>query len=428
MDDPSNIPIYIFVLIALILLSAFFSATETAFSSLNKTRLKLMTEDGKKSAVLAYKLSEKYDNLLFTILIGNNIVNITAATISTLLFSLLITTSSISATVSTVVVTVTILVFGEITPKTIAKEVPEKFACFSAYIINFFFYVLYPVNLIFRGWKWILRKVFKLKGGNVITEDELLTYVEEANEDGTLDKNETELISSAIEFNDSEVGDVLVPRVQIVAIEVNTPMETIKDLFLEHGFSRLPVYKGAIDTIIGMIHEKDFYNALVKGEKNIQSIITSMAIATEHMKISVLLRSMQKQKVHMAIVVDEYGGTLGLVTLEDILEELVGEIWDEHDEIIDHFTKVDPNTYLVDGNADLSDFFKLFSLDEDKEEEYDSNTVSGWVIEECGDLPILNYKFDYENLTVEITKRSIKKIMQIKVTINPEETDDDEDD
>ncbi|MCI6443363.1 MAG: hemolysin family protein [Clostridia bacterium] len=420
-----NIAIYVIILVALLILSAFFSATETAFTSLNRTRLKLLADDGKKSAKKALKHAENYDRLLYTILIGNNIVNLTLATISTLLFSAIITNSeSLSATLSTIISTVAVLIFGEITPKTLAKEFPEKVAMFVAPIMDFFTIILYPLNLVFTGWKLLLKKIFKFKSEDVITEQELLTYVEEANEDGTLDNNETELISSAIEFNDAEVGDILVPRVNVIAVEENTPMKDIRLVFSEHGFSRLPVYRGSIDTIIGMIHEKDFYAAYTSGATDIKGIVTSMALATEHMKISDLLRSMQKQKVHMATVVDEYGGTLGIVTLEDILEELVGEIWDEHDEVVDYFTKLDDEHYLVDGNAELSEFFEIFSQEED--EESDSNTVSGWIIERSGDIPPIGYTFDYNNLTVTVTKRTLKKVLEVKVEIRPAEEDAEE--
>ena len=413
------------ILVALLILSAFFSATETAFTSLNRTRLKLLADDGKKSAKKALKHAENYDRLLYTILIGNNIVNLTLATISTLLFSSIITNSeSLSATLSTIISTVAVLILGEITPKTLAKEFPEKVAMFVAPIMDFFTIILYPLNLVFTGWKLLLKKIFKFKSEDVITEQELLTYVEEANEDGTLDNNETELISSAIEFNDAEVGDILVPRVNVIAVEENTPMKDIRLVFSEHGFSRLPVYRGSIDTIIGMIHEKDFYAAYTSGATDIKGIVTSMALATEHMKISDLLRSMQKQKVHMATVVDEYGGTLGIVTLEDILEELVGEIWDEHDEVVDYFTKLDDEHYLVDGNAELSEFFEIFSQEED--EESDSNTVSGWIIERSGDIPPIGYTFDYNNLTVTVTKRTLKKVLEVKVEIRPAEEDAEE--
>ncbi len=420
-----NIAIYVIILVALLILSAFFSATETAFTSLNRTRLKLLADDGKKSAKKALKHADNYDRLLYTILIGNNIVNLTLATISTLLFSSIITNSeSLSATLSTIISTIAVLIFGEITPKTLAKEFPEKVAMFVAPIMDFFTIILYPLNLVFTGWKVLLKKIFKFKSEDVITEQELLTYVEEANEDGTLDNNETELISSAIEFNDAEVGDILVPRVNVIAVEENTPMKDIRLVFSEHGFSRLPVYRGSIDTIIGMIHEKDFYAAYTSGATDIKGIVTSMALATEHMKISDLLRSMQKQKVHMATVVDEYGGTLGIVTLEDILEELVGEIWDEHDEVVDYFTKLDDEHYLVDGNAELSEFFEIFSQEED--EESDSNTVSGWIIERSGDIPPIGYTFDYNNLTVTVTKRTLKKVLEVKVEIRPAEEDAEE--
>lgn len=420
-----NIAIYVIILVALLILSAFFSATETAFTSLNRTRLKLLADDGKKSAKKALKHADNYDRLLYTILIGNNIVNLTLATISTLLFSSIITNSeSLSATLSTIISTIAVLIFGEITPKTLAKEFPEKVAMFVTPIMDFFTIILYPLNLVFTGWKLLLKKVFKFKSEDVITEQELLTYVEEANEDGTLDNNETELISSAIEFNDAEVGDILVPRVNVIAVEENTPMKDIRLVFSEHGFSRLPVYRGSIDTIIGMIHEKDFYAAYTSGATDIKGIVTSMALATEHMKISDLLRSMQKQKVHMATVVDEYGGTLGIVTLEDILEELVGEIWDEHDEVVDYFTKLDDEHYLVDGNAELSEFFEIFSQEED--EESDSNTVSGWIIERSGDIPPIGYTFDYNNLTVTVTKRTLKKVLEVKVEIRPAEEDAEE--
>lgn len=420
-----NIAIYVIILVALLILSAFFSATETAFTSLNRTRLKLLADDGKKSAKKALKHAENYDRLLYTILIGNNIVNLTLATISTLLFSSIITNSeSLSATLSTIISTIAVLIFGEITPKTLAKEFPEKVAMFVAPIMDFFTIILYPLNLVFTGWKLLLKKIFKFKSEDVITEQELLTYVEEANEDGTLDNNETELISSAIEFNDAEVGDILVPRVNVIAVEENTPMKDIRLVFSEHGFSRLPVYRRSIDTIIGMIHEKDFYAAYTSGATDIKGIVTSMALATEHMKISDLLRSMQKQKVHMATVVDEYGGTLGIVTLEDILEELVGEIWDEHDEVVDYFTKLDDEHYLVDGNAELSEFFEIFSQEED--EESDSNTVSGWIIERSGDIPPIGYTFDYNNLTVTVTKRTLKKVLEVKVEIRPAEEDAEE--
>lgn len=420
----TNYAAYIVALVFLVLMSGFFSATETAYTSANRARLKISAEDGKKTATKTLKILENYDRFISTILIGNNVVNILATTLFTLLFAALIKNEATAATVSTAVSTVLVLIFGEITPKTLAKEFPEQFACGVSYIIWFFIIIFYPLTLLFRGWKFLLGKIFRFKGEDVITEEELLTYVEEAKEDGTLDKDETELISSAIEFNDCEVGDILVPRVNIVAVAENASMEDIKKVFLENRYSRIPVYKDTIDSIVGMIHEKDFFNAYISGAKNIRNILTTVAIATEHMQISVLLRSMQKQKVHMAVVIDEYGGTLGLVTLEDILEELVGEIWDEHDEVVDYFTKISDDTYLVDGNADISDFCELFSLGID--EESDSNTVSGWIIEHLGDIPAIGYEFTFERLKIDILKKTMKRILEVKVTILPDEEDEDE--
>lgn len=422
-----NYAIYIIALILLIIASGFFSATETAFTSANRARIKILAEDGKKSAKKTLKILGNYDRFISTILIGNNVVNILLTTLFTLLFASIIKNNeSLAATVSTAVSTVLVLIFGEITPKTVAKEFPEKFACGVSYIIDFFIVLFYPLTLFFKGWKFLLGKIFRFKNDDVITEEELLTYVEEANEDGTLDKEETKLISSAIEFNDCEVGDILVPRVNIVAVAENASMEDIKKVFLDNRYSRIPVYKGTIDSIVGMIHEKDFFNAYVSGAKSIKNILTTVAIATEHMQISVLLRSMQKQKVHMAVVIDEYGGTLGLVTLEDILEELVGEIWDEHDEVVNYFTKVADDVYLVDGNADISDFSELFSLDID--EESDSNTVSGWIIERLGDIPAIGYEFTYERLKITVLKKTMKRILEIRVNVLPEEEDDKDDD
>ncbi len=421
--EPNSISVYVIIIICLVILSAFFSATETAFSSLNRARLKLKAADGGKSARLALSLSEKFDKILFTILVGNNIVNITASTVSALLF-VEVLGPSIGSVMSTVVLTIVILIFGEITPKLIAKSIPEKWAILVSPILKFFIIILYPICFIFNGLKWILTKIFKLKDYDVITDEELKTYVEEANEDGTIEDSESELISNAIDFHDCEVGDILVPRVNVVAVAIDMPMLKIKNVFKKNAYSRLPVYDGTIDKIVGMIHEKDFLNAFERGDTNLRGIVKKTALATEHMRISTLLRSMQKSKVHLAVVVDEYGGTLGIVTLEDILEELVGEIWDEHDEVVEYFDKIDEKNYRVDGNAEIGDFFELFSIDPSKHE-CDSQTVSGWVIENLGDLPKKNDSFEFEGLRIIVNHCSQKQVYEIKVVIMD---DDDEDD
>ena len=283
--------------------------------------------------------------------------------------------------------------------------------------------ILWPITFIFAGLKTLLKKIFKLEGEEKITEEELLTIVEEAQEDGALNENETKLISSSIEFDDVLVEDIFVPRVGMIAVSLDMPMEQIKKLFLEYNFSRMPVYKGTIDSIVGMIHNIDFFAALERGETTIKNAISPVAYATEHMKISTLLKSMQKQKVHMAIVVDEYGGTLGIATLEDILEELVGEIWDEHDEIVNYFTKIDDLTYMVDGRAELDKFFTLFGLDGD-DKEFETQTVSGWVIEQTGTFPKKFDSFDYKNLTIITNKLTQRRVLDVKVVINPVEEED----
>ena len=424
MDDGSSI-FMITALIVLIMLSAFFSASETAYSSLNMIRLKSRAEDGDKQAAKVLALAERYDSLLSTILIGNNIVNIGASSLATVLFSRLLG-NAYGPTASTIVMTLLVLTFGEITPKMIAKENSERICMAFGYPIRAIQIILYPITIVFTGLKFVLNKIFKSRDDNKITEEELLSMVEEAQEDGSLDSQERELISSAIEFDDCEVQDILVPRVNVIAVPTNMAMDKIKAIFLEYNYSRLPVYKDSIDQIVGMIHNIDFFTALEKGEKNIKNYITPVAVATEHMKISALLKSMQRQKVHMAVVVDEYGGTLGIVTLEDILEELVGEIWDEHDEVVNYFTKIDDENYLVDGRAELDDFFKEFNIDENETENFDSQTVSGWVIEQFGEIPKKSQSFDFKNLTIVANKLTARKIIDVKVKINPHVNDDNE--
>lgn len=424
--DPLSTILSSIFIVVLVLFSGFFSATETAFSSVNRTKLKLKAQGGNKSAQNALNLLDKFDKLLSTILVGNNLVNITLSVLFNNIFENVIRDPAVSGIVSVAVSTIIVLTFGEITPKMVAKENSERVCMAFGYPIRVIMVILYPLTLIFAGLKFLLRKIFKSHDDDKITEEELLSMVEEAGEDGSLDSQEKELISSAIEFDDCEVADILVPRVNVIAVPTNMAMDKIKSIFLEYNYSRLPVYKDSIDQIVGMIHNIDFFTALEKGEKNIKGYITPVAVATEHMKISALLKSMQRQKVHMAVVVDEYGGTLGIVTLEDILEELVGEIWDEHDEVVNYFTKVDEENYLVDGRAELDDFFKEFDINENETENFDSQTVSGWVIEQFGEIPKKSQSFDFKNLTIVVNKLTARKIIEIKVHINPVQEDENE--
>lgn len=412
-----TVPLLI-ALIVLLVLSAFFSSAETAYSCSNKIKLRALAGSGNKRAERVLFLAEEnYDKFLSTVLVGNNIVNLTSATLATLFFAKLIADAGTASVVSTAVITLAVLIFGEITPKSIAKVSPEKIAMAFYPFLILLYYLFYPVNLLFSGWKWLIGKVFRLKNEEVVTEEEIMTVVEEAEEDGTLRRDETRLIRSVIEFDDLDVGDILVPRVNVVAVSEDATMEEIRDVFDKEGYSRLPVYKGSIDTITGTIHEKDFFSAYVSGKKNVKGILQPAFFTTEHAKISNLLRQLQKKKVHIAVVLDEYGGTLGLVTLEDILEELVGEIWDEHDEEINYVRQTADNEYIVDGNAPLADTFEQLGL-KDEDERFDANTVSGWVIETLGEIPCAGKTFKFENLGVEILKATVKRVLSVKITVN----------
>ena len=412
---PSGALGQIVALIVLILLSGFFSSTETAFSCANKIKLRSLASSGdKRSGRVLALIENNFEKLISTILVGNNIVNITAATISAILFENLLRNTGLSASViSTAVITVAVLIFGEIIPKFIAKVQPEKMAKAYYPLIMCFYYLFYPLNVLFGGIKILISKIFKVQE-DVVTEDEILTIVEEAEEDGTLKEEETELIRSVIEFDDLEVSDILVPRVNMIAVEVTATLDEIKDVFEKEGYSRLPVYRDTIDTVIGTIHQKDFFNAYLEKKENLNEIIQPIQFTTGHVKISKLLKLLQKQKTHMAVVLDEYGGTLGLVTLEDILEELVGEIWDEHDEEIEYFKENGENCYIVDGNAPIEDVLDKFDVT--CEEEFDSNTLSGFIIERLGEIPRVNKKFTFCDLQFIVLKSTVKRVLSVKIT------------
>ena len=402
------------ILIVLVILSAYFSATETAFTSLNRIRLKSKADGGNRRAALALRLVDDYDNLLSTILVGNNIVNLSASSLATIFFTVGLNLRN-GAVVSTAVMTVVVLIFGEVSPKSLAKEFPEAFAMFSAPIMRVLMTLLTPVNFFFRVLKRGLSKIFRKKGEDGITEEELITMVDQAEDEGGLDQHESKLIRSAIEFNDLEVDEILTPRVDVVAVEDVDSMDEIAKAFAESGYSRLPVYHEDIDDIVGVIHEKDFHAARYRGQKNVQGIVSPVLYTTGNTKISELLRILQREKAHMVIVVDEYGGTEGLVTLEDIVEELVGEIWDEHDEVVEQFQKQADGSYLISCGADLTDLFDLFSLQDD----CDANTVSGWVMEQIGRVPEEGDRFTADGLDVTVTRVDHRRVMEIRVVVLP---------
>ena len=396
-----------------LLLSAYFSATETAFSSASTTRLKTLAEKGNANAALACRLLEQYDRLLSTILIGNNIVNIATASIGTVLF--VHHYGDAGATISTVVVTVVVLIFGEISPKSIAKDCAERFAMFSAPILRVLIWVLLPLNLLFSLWKRLLAKAFRLNGESKMSQEELLMLVDEVQQGGSIDKSEGELLRNAIEFSEQQAKDILIHRVDLAALPVTASREETAALFTNTKYSRLLVYQDSIDHILGTIRRKDFYVGCGVTGKPIAELLSPTIFAPENEPISLLLKKMQQGKTHVAVVVDEYGGTCGIVTMEDILEELVGEIWDEHEQEEIPIRETAEHTYLVDAGMDFDDFADFFHLKTDSE----MVSVSGWVMERCGGVPESGDRFTYDDLDVLVVKVDHHRIEELRVTQRP---------
>ena len=400
----------IIIMAVCLMLSAYFSATETAFSSANTTRLRTLAEKGSGNAALALKLLEQYDRLLSTTLIGNNIVNIATASIGTVLF--VKHYGDAGATISTVVVTVVVLIFGEISPKSIAKDCAEKCAMLSAPILQVLIWVLMPLNLLFSLWKKLLAKVFRLNGDSKMSQEELLMLVNEVQQDGSIDRDEGELLKNAIGFSEQEAQDILIHRVDLAALPVTASKEEVAALFTQTKYSRLLIYQDSLDHILGTVHQKDFYVGCGVTEQPLSAIISPPVFALENEPIRLLLKKLQQAKTHVAVVVDEYGGTCGIVTMEDILEELVGEIWDEHDEEEVFLRKTAPDTYTVDAGMDFDDFAEFFQLKTDSE----MVSVSGWVMEQFGRVPAAGDSFTFENLAVQVTKVENHRIEEIQVT------------
>ncbi len=410
----------IIIMLVCLVLSAYFSATETAFSALNKTRVKTFAEKGNKKAALVLRLDDDYDKLLSAILIGNNIVNIALSSICTVFFINLLTdhNQNMATTLSTVVTTVVVLIFGEITPKSMAKEAPERFAMFSAPIIRVFMIILAPFSFFFGGIKVLMSKLVKSEDDRKTTPDELLIMVDEAEQDGGIDKEESELLRSAIEFNDRQASDILTPRISIEAVSETMTNEEIARVFDESGYSRIPVYSGSIDSIIGIVHQRDFYAKIRGTDIPVTEVAKKPVFISDSMKISDIFKLFQKEKSHIAIVLDEYGGTVGIVTMEDILEELVGDIWDEHDEIVEDIVKITDDSYNVLCSTDLEKMFKFFDIDD---EETEAATVSGWVLERFGEFPKVGDCFDFENITVTVKDADDQRVNEINIKINPKE-------
>jgi CBS domain containing-hemolysin-like protein len=412
---------------ALVAFSAFFGAAETAFSSMNRIRIKNLALEGNKKAAKAYKISENYDKLLTTLLIGNNFVNITAATLSTILFVNYLMTDSenLAAVVSTVVITLVLLTFSEITPKCMAMDRAEKWSMALASPVNFLVIVLTPISLPFVGLKKLLSRSLPEDDNPTMTEDELKVMIDEIEEEGTIEKHESDLIKSAIEFDDITVEEMYTPRVDVVAVEINTDKIKIKKAFKDTGFSRIPVYKDNVDQIVGVIYSKDFYNNYFESDSTkIERILRPVKFVPTTMKISVLLKELQKSQIHMAVVLDQYGGTAGIVTLEDIIEELIGEIWDENDDIEHEVVENSDGSYLALGGANIYDVMEGSGISFDIGD-YEGHTVGGFILHKLGHIPMNKESFEVEGakfIIKSVKNRRIKEVTIIRTEKKEENT------
>jgi CBS domain containing-hemolysin-like protein len=415
--DPDSIFLLVMIVL-LLLMSVYFALTETAFSSLNRIRIKNMAENGHKRAALVLRLGEDYDKLISTILVGNNIVNLTSASLGAVLFINLIG-EEFGVTLSTIVITIVVIIFCEVTPKCLAKQSPERFALLAAPLLNFLEIVLTPVNFFFNKWNVLIKRLLKTGGEDrSITEQELLSMVDEAEHEGAIDENDHLLIHNAIEFNDLRASDVLTPRMDVEGLPKNSSLDEMAERFLTTGYSRFPVYEESIDHIIGVVHMRDFFRHMIKKDASIEKVISPAVFVAPSIKLSVLFKQLQKEKSHLAVVTDEYGGTAGIVTMEDILEELVGEIWDESDEIIEEFIPLGLNKIKVMCSADIKDMLDYFEVKPD--EEVESSTVNGWIMDMLGKIPEEGDAFDYKHLTVTVHKTEHRRVLECIVTVNKE--------
>lgn len=408
----------ILVLVVLVLLSAFFSASETAISTVNRIRMRNYADEGNKKAQKVIHMADNYDRTLSTILVGNNIVNITFASLSTMLFTNLFGVSGVG--IATLVSTIVVLIFGEILPKSMAKEFADTFALTVAYPLYWVMLVLTPVVYIFIGIKKGIMRIFKPQKKQVsVTEQELKYIIEEIEDEGVLEKQESELVRSALDFDEITAEEILTPRVDVVSVEAGASTETIKDLFIEEHYSRIPVYEDSIDNIIGVLYSKDFFTAYIKGtEFSIRDMLQSVIFIPPSKKISELFSELQKSKSHLAVVTDQYGGNMGIVTLEDILEELVGEIWDEYDEDERDFVPLDENTFEISGDLRVSDLVEELKI-EGLIIETGSNSAGGWALESFGHIPAEGESFMNGILKVTVKEVSENRIIRLTVQVLP---------
>jgi CBS domain containing-hemolysin-like protein len=410
-------------LILCIALSAFFSATETAFSACNRVKLKTVEGPRKERAQIALSLLEKYDSLITTVLIGNNLVNIVATAIATLLFTtrILPGKEDLATTIASIVMTVVILFVGEVGPKTLAKQQPEKFAMAVGPAIRVLMVILKPLDLLFSLWRKLLSKLVKPEREENQIEEELMTIIDEAQTEGDIEEDEGKLIRSAIEFNDQNASDIMTPRVDVTAIEDTATIEEAADLFRDTWFSRIPVYHEDLDHIVGILNEKDFYKKTHEGCTEITEIMKEPVFAPASLAISNLLKLFRTSKTHLVILLDEFGGTDGIVTMEDVLEELVGEIYDEHDEISEEVVEQEDGSLIVDGNMQLEELMEKFGL----ENTYDADTVGGWAGEMLEKVPEVGDSFTLRGYQFTVMEMDGFRVTRMQVAkLPPEEPEE----
>ena len=411
-------------IIILLLLSAFFSGSEIAYTSVSRTKLKSASEEGNKRAKLAMYIYDHYDDALSTILIGNNLVNIAASAVATVILIGLI--GNAGAGVSTLVMTVMILICGEITPKIISKQNNYKMALFASYPLRFLMFILKPVVTVVV---WIVDRVSAIWKKDAekepsVTEEELVTLIENVKDNGIIDEDRSDLLQSALKFSDITVEEIITPRTDMTAVDINDTLESIAETVIESNFSRIPVYDDSIDNIIGILHAEHFLKHYVQSEQvDIRSILIEACFIHKTMKLPDAFSELKKKKLHMAIVTDEYGGTMGCITMEDILEELVGDIWDESDVITNDFVAVCDNCYEVSGDMSIYDFLDYVGID-DRDFDSEYTTVGGWAIEMFDGFPDAGDKFEYKNLTVTVTGLDGRRVEKLLVKVNPVDEED----
>ena len=413
------------IILLLVMFSAFFSSTETAYSAASKIRLKSYADNGNKKAKKAYKISENYDKALSTILVGNNIVNIAASSLATLFFVSFFGEAN-GTILSTVVLTVIILIFGEVLPKNIAMENSEKMAMSSSSILYALMVIFTPVTFLLLKLNAVVKNIAGRgkKKEPTVTEDELKDIVESTEDEGVLEEQESELVQSALEFDEKTAYDILTPRVDMTAIDVEDDPEKIKDIILTERYSRIPVYKDNIDNIIGVLHTRDYLEMLLKTDApDMYSLIQPAYFIYRSKKLSSILADFKYKRLHLAVVTDDYGGTLGIVTMEDLLEQLVGDIWDEDEEIESKYKKLDNDKYELSGDMNISDMLELFDL-YPKYIETDSKSVGGWAIEQIGDIPEKGEHFVYRELDITVNEVEDQRINSVTAVLLERKNDE----